>query len=188
MNPIAWRKQGERSSTRASGLPDLGPAPEFAGIHAWLNVHNAPPPTTANLSGQFTLIEFWTFACANCLNTLPFLRRIHQRHHPELCVIAIHTPESSFERHTGNVAAAVQEQGLTFPVALDNDFATWNAYGTKYWPSSFLIDRRGRIRCTQVGEGRYRRTEAAIRALLAESAPVLDPAPRHAATAPLQPR
>ena len=105
--------------------------------------------------------------------TLPFLRRVHGQYQPDFTVIGVHTPDRAFERFVQNVERAVREQRLEYPVGLDDEFVAWNAYGNWYWPTMYLIDRAGQIRHTQIDEGKYRRTEAAIRALLAEA---MDPA------------
>src|SRR4051812_34114968 len=93
---------------------------------------------------------------------------MHGRYESEFTVVGVHTPEFAFEGSVQNVERAVREQGLEYPVGLDNDFVAWKAYGNSYWPTMYVIDRAGRIRHTQVGEGNYGRTEDAIRALLAE--------------------
>jgi hypothetical protein len=100
------------------------------------------------------------------MRTLPFLRRMHLRYQPQLTVIGVHTPELPFERPARNVERAARRRALTFPVGLDNDYAAWSAFGNQYWPSLYLVDAQGRIRFTQVGEGRYRQAEAAITVLL----------------------
>lgn len=160
-----------RRCGRAAGpsLPVLGRAPELLGVHPWLNTPGSEPLTLAGLGGRVALIEFWTFACGNCRRTLPFLRRMHRRYEAGLTVVGVHTPELPFERARRNVERAVRERGIEFPVGLDNDYAAWNAYGNQYWPSLYLLDRAGQVRYTHIGEGNYRRTEAAIRALLAEA-------------------
>ena len=94
---------------------------------------------------------------------------MHDRYQPDLTVVGVHSPEFAFERSVQNVERAVREHGLEYPVGLDNDFVAWNAYGNRYWPTMYLIDRAGQIRYTQIGEGDYGRTEAAIRTLLAEA-------------------
>ena len=153
----------------ASRLPVLGRAPELVGIDRWFNTPDDEPLKLAALRNRVVLLEFWTFACVNCQRTLPFLRRMHARYQPDLTVVGVHTPEFAFERSFQNVERAVREHGLGYPVGLDNDFVAWNAYGNRYWPTIYLIDRAGRIRHTQVGEGNYGRTEGAIRALLDEA-------------------
>jgi thiol-disulfide isomerase/thioredoxin len=153
----------------AISLPVLGRAPELVGVDPWFNIPDGKPLSLASLRDRVVLLEFWTFACVNCQRTLPFLRRMHGRYQPELTVVGVHTPEFAFERSVQDVERAVREEGLEYPVGIDNDFAAWSAYGTRYWPTMHLIDRAGRIRYTQIGEGNYGRTEAAIRALLAEA-------------------
>ena len=145
-------------------------APDLIGVDPWLNTADGEPLRLADLRDRVVLLEFWTFACVNCQHTLPFVRRMHDRYRPDLAVVGVHTPEFEFERSVHNVQRAVREHGLEYPVGLDNDFAAWNAYGNRYWPTIYLIDRAGQIRHTQIGEGDYDRTEAAIHALLAEAA------------------
>jgi thiol-disulfide isomerase/thioredoxin len=157
-------------SASGPGLPDLGLAPELFGVHPWLNTDGGEPLTIAGLSGRVVLVEFWTFACGNCQRTLPFLRQLHGRYRPGLAVIGVHTPELPFERPARNVERAARRQALEFPIGLDNDYAAWNAYGNRYWPSQYLIDAAGHVRYTHVGEGAYRRTEGAILVLLDEAA------------------
>jgi thiol-disulfide isomerase/thioredoxin len=160
------RVRSGNPAASASRLPDLGPAPELFGVGPWLNTPDGVPVTIAGLLGRVVLIEFWTFACVNCMRTLPFLRRMHLRYQPQLTVIGVHTPELPFERPARNVERAARERALTFPVGLDNDYAAWSAFGNQYWPSLYLVDAQGRIRFTHVGEGRYRQAEAAITLLL----------------------
>ena len=157
------------ASASGSGLPDLGPAPELFGVHPWLNTAGGEPLTVAGLQGRVVLLEFWTFACGNCQRTLPFLRTMHVRYRPGLAVIGVHTPEFPFERPARNVERAAQARGLSFPIGLDNDYAAWDAYDNRYWPSQYLIDGAGNLRYAHVGEGAYGRTERAIRALLDEA-------------------
>jgi thiol-disulfide isomerase/thioredoxin len=157
------------ASASVSGLANLGPAPELLGVHPWLNTDGGEPVTLAGLDGRVVLLEFWTYGCGNCQRTIPFLRKMHGRYRPGLAVIGIHTPEFPFERRARNVERAAQARGIAFPIGLDNDYAAWDAYANRYWPSQYLIDRAGQIRYTHVGEGGYRRTERAIRALLDEA-------------------
>jgi thiol-disulfide isomerase/thioredoxin len=147
----------------------LGHAPELVGVDQWLNTPDGEPLRLAALRGRVVLLEFWTFACVNCRRTLPFLRRMHDQYQPDLTVVGVHSPEFPFERSVENVERAVREHGLEYPVGLDNDFVAWNAYGNRYWPTVYLIDRAGRIRYTRIGEGDYRRTETAVLTLLAEA-------------------
>jgi thiol-disulfide isomerase/thioredoxin len=150
-------------------LAVLGRAPELVGVDPWFNTSDGEPLRLAALRDRVVLLEFWTFACVNCQRTLPFLRRMHDQYQPDLTVVGVHSPEFSFERSVENVERAVREHGLEYPVGLDNDFVAWNAYGNRYWPTMYLIDRAGQIRYTHIGEGNYGFTETAIRTLLAEA-------------------
>jgi thiol-disulfide isomerase/thioredoxin len=161
--------RGQADGDAASRLPVLGRAPELVGVDPWFNTTDGEPLRLEALRDRVVLLEFWTFACVNCQRTLPFLRQMHGRYRPEFTVVGVHTPEFAFERSLQNVERAVREQDLEYPVGVDNDFVAWNAYGNRYWPAMYLIDRAGRIRYTQVGEGNYGPTEDAIRALLADA-------------------
>jgi thiol-disulfide isomerase/thioredoxin len=143
-------------------------APELLGVHPWLNTAGGEPLTLGALRGSVVLVEFWTFACGNCQRTLPFLRRMHQQYRPGFTVVGVHTPEFDFERSAPNVERAVREHAIEYPVGLDNNYAAWNAYGNRYWPTLYLLDRAGEVRYTHIGEGDYKRTESAIRTLLDE--------------------
>ena len=154
----------------ARPLPVLGRAPELVGVEPWFNSPDGEPLRLAALRDRVVLLEFWTFACANCQRTLPFLRRMHDHYQPDFTVVGVHTPEFPFERSAENVERAVREQGLEYPVGLDNNFVAWNAYGNRYWPTMYLVDRAGQIRYTHIGEGNYGRAETAIRTLLTEAA------------------
>ena len=153
----------------ARPLAVLGRAPELAGVDPWLNTPDEKPLRLAALRDRVVLLEFWTFACVNCQRTLPFLRRMHDQYQPDLTIVGVHTPEFAFERSVANVERALREHRLEYPVGLDNDFVAWNAYGNRYWPTMYLIDRAGQIRYTQIGEGNYGSTETAIRTLLSEA-------------------
>ena len=153
----------------ARRLPVLGRAPELVGVDPWFNTPDGEPLRLGALRDRVVLLEFWTFDCVNCQRTLPFLRRMQGQYQPDFTVVGVHTPGFAFERSVQNVERAVREQGLDYPVGLDNDFVAWKAYGNRYWPTMYLIDRAGQIRYTQIGEGNYDRTEAATRSLLAEA-------------------
>lgn len=119
---------------------------------------------------RVVLVDFWTYTCINCIRTLPYLKAWDAAYRDKgLTIVGVHTPEFAFEKRAGNVAAAIRRSGLRYPVAQDNDFATWNAWGNQYWPAKYLIDAEGQVRYTHFGEGRYEETEAAIRTLLAEA-------------------
>jgi thiol-disulfide isomerase/thioredoxin len=150
-------------------LAVLGRAPELVGVDPWFNTPDGESLRLAGLRDRIVLLEFWTFACVNCQRTLAFLGRMHGQYQPDLTVVGVHSPEFAFERSPQNVERAVREHGLEYPVGLDNDFTAWDAYGNRYWPTMYLIDRAGQIRYTHIGEGDHGRTETAIRMLLAES-------------------
>jgi cytochrome c biogenesis protein CcdA/thiol-disulfide isomerase/thioredoxin len=146
------------------GLPELGAAPDFAGVTHWLN---SKPLTLASLRGRVVLIDFWTYTCINCLRTLPYLRAWDERYRDRgLTIVGVHTPEFDFEKDTGNVEAAIARNHLRYAVAQDNDYGTWDAWGNQYWPAKYLIDANGQVRYAHFGEGDYDKTEAAIRSLL----------------------
>jgi thiol-disulfide isomerase/thioredoxin len=143
-----------------------GPAPELTGIDHWLN---GPPLTLHGLRGKVVLVDFWTYGCINCFHTLPHVNGWYRKYREQgLTVVGVHTPEFPNERVTDNVKDAVQRYGIRFPIAQDNAYATWNAYGNQYWPAFYLIDKHGRVAYTHVGEGDYKETEAWIQKLLAE--------------------
>jgi thiol-disulfide isomerase/thioredoxin len=153
-------------STHAASLPDYGPAPELAGITQW---HNGPALSMASQRGKVVLVDFWTYACVNCIRTLPYVSKWYEQYKGQgLVVIGVHTPEFGYERDKDNVAKAIARFGLRYPVAQDNRYATWQAYDNQYWPAFYLVDRQGRIRLKHVGEGEYAQTEQAIRQLLQE--------------------
>jgi cytochrome c biogenesis protein CcdA/thiol-disulfide isomerase/thioredoxin len=156
---------------RPSGLPVLAPAPEITGTQRWFNTPGGRRLTLAGLRAQHrvVLVDFWTYTCINCIRTLPEVKAWDQRYRQAgLTVIGIHSPEFPFEKDAGNVQAAIERNGIRYPVAQDNDLATWNAFANQYWPAKYLIDARGRVRYTHFGEGEYGKTEQAIRSLLAE--------------------
>jgi cytochrome c biogenesis protein CcdA/thiol-disulfide isomerase/thioredoxin len=159
-----------RSQPGAPALPDLGAAPAFTGTQRWFNTPGGRPLSLAALRGRVVLVDFWTYTCINCLRTLPFLRGLDAKYRADgLTIVGVHTPEFSFEQDAGNVAAAIRSNGLRYPVVQDNRYGTWNAYGNQYWPAEYLLDARGHVRHTSFGEGGYRETELAIRALLAQA-------------------
>ena len=148
-------------------LEDLGPAPELAGIDAWINTS---PLTIASLRGKVVLVEFWTFGCINCQHVQPYVKAWYDRYAAAgLVVVGVHTPELSFERDLRNVRDAVAKADIRFPVAFDPAYATWNGYRNSYWPAFFFVDRSGRMRHMHVGEGDYDGSEQVIRELLSES-------------------
>jgi cytochrome c biogenesis protein CcdA/thiol-disulfide isomerase/thioredoxin len=156
--------------TSGARLPVLGIAPEIRGTQRWFNTPGGRSLSLESLRGRVVLLDFWTYSCINCLRTLPELKAWDRTYRKAgLTIIGLHAPEFPFERDAGNVDQAIARNGLRYPVAQDNDFATWNAYGNRFWPAKYLIDSRGRVRYTLYGEGAYSTTERAIRSLLAEA-------------------
>lgn len=154
-----------------ASLPDLGPAPELTN-DTWLNVSQAAPLRLADLRGKVVALEMWTFGCYNCQNVMPSLKEWHAKYSPDgLVIIGNHYPEFSFEEDLTNLQAAVSKYEIEYPVAQDNDGATWRAYKNRYWPTLYLIDKNGHLRYVHIGEGRYNETETAIQSLLAETYP-----------------
>jgi thiol-disulfide isomerase/thioredoxin len=151
----------------ASRLPRLGEAPALRGTERWWNTPGDRPLTLASLRGPVVLVDFWTYTCINCIRTQPFLKAMDARYRKAgLTIIGVHTPEFAFEHDAGNVAAAIRAAGLRYPIAQDNEYATWTAWGNQYWPAEYLVDSRGEVRHTVFGEGGYAESEAAIRSLL----------------------
>ena len=156
-------------STARSTLPVIGDAPDFTGNQRWFNTPGGRPLTIAGLRGRVVLVDFWTYTCINCIRTLPHLTAWDARYRKAgLTIVGVHSPEFDFEKSAGNVADAIRQNGIRYPVAQDNDMATWNAWANQYWPAEYLIDARGRVREAHFGEGRYDETEASIRSLLRE--------------------
>ena len=151
-----------------SELADNGQAPELVGLTNWINT---PPLTLESLKGKVILIDFWTYSCVNCLRTLPFISKWYEKYKDRgLVVLGVHAPEFAFERDVSNVQKAVDQNRITYPVALDNSFETWKAFDNQYWPAHYFIDKSGHIRHTHFGEGEYEESEKIIVQLLNEGA------------------
>lgn len=147
-------------------LPDFGPAPDISD-KVWIN---SDPLRLADLRGKVVMVNFWTFECINCQHVLPYVRQWHDTYSSAgLVIIGVHFPEFAYEADLDNLKNAVKDLKVSWPVAQDNDGATWNAYRNQYWPTLYLIDKRGDLRYTRIGEGGYSETDAAIQALLAET-------------------
>jgi cytochrome c biogenesis protein CcdA/thiol-disulfide isomerase/thioredoxin len=156
----------------AKPLPRLAAAPEIQGTQRWFNTPGDRPLTLASLRAQHrvVLVDFWTYTCINCIRTLPQLKAWDAKYRRDgLTIVGVHTPEFPFEKDAGNVRSAVAQDGIKYPVAQDNKYVTWNAYGNQYWPAHYLIDANGQVRFVHYGEGAYAKTESAIRVLLAEA-------------------
>jgi thiol-disulfide isomerase/thioredoxin len=142
-------------------------APPLSGATQWFN---SPPLTDEMLRGKVVLVDFWTYSCINCLRTLPYLKAWNEKYHGQgLVIIGVHAPEFAFEKNPRNVEQAIRDLAVTYPVAMDNQFAIWNAYKNEYWPAHYLIDAQGRIRHQHFGEGAYQETELMIQTLLKEA-------------------
>lgn len=154
-------------SVPSMNLPRLTRAPEFAGLGPW---HNSQPLAMKELKGKVVLVDFWTYSCINCIRTLPYIEGYWDKYkNSPFVIVGVHTPEFIFEKSEKNVAMAIKEHGLTYPVAQDNDFRTWDAFANRYWPAKYLIDAQGYIRYTHFGEGQYEETDMAIASLLQEA-------------------
>ena len=148
-------------------LPVQGELPPFDGLGPWFNT---APLTREQLKGKVVLIDFWTYSCINCLRAIPHVRAWDEKYRKDgLVVIGVHAPEFAFERDPDNVARAIRDLGIRYPVALDNDYKLWRALKNHYWPAHYFIDAQGRIRFYHHGEGKYERSERVIRQLLAEA-------------------
>ena len=146
--------------------PYLAPD-EFVGLESWIN---SDPIALQDVRGKVVLVDFWTYSCINCIRNNPYIEGWHQQYEDDgLVVIGLHAPEFAFERNVENVEKAVKDQGITYPVALDNDFQTWAAFQNQFWPTYYLIDANGQVRRVHSGEGEYRESEQAIRQLLTEN-------------------
>ncbi len=158
-------------------LQDCGPAPEFAGLENWINTASPDAGPTPH-DGKVTLVDFWAYACINCQRAGEHITALYDTYRDSgLEVVGVHSPEYGFEHDLGNVKRAVEQEGIHYPVAQDNDFLTWRNYGNRYWPARYLIDTEGNVRQIVEGEGSYAETEQLIRALLADAtnAPLPNP-------------
>lgn len=139
-------------------------APDFTGINTWFN---SKPLSIADLRGKVVLVDFWTYGCVNCVNTLPHVTDLYAKYKDKgLVVVGVHTPEFPFERSASNVQAALKRHGITYPVAQDNESKTWNAYRNQYWPAQYIIDQSGKIVFQHEGEGAYDQIDRTIAGLL----------------------
>jgi thiol-disulfide isomerase/thioredoxin len=144
-----------------------GTAPNFVGISNWFN---SAPLDMAKLRGKVVLVDFWTYGCVNCVNTLPHVTELYVKYKDKgLVVVGVHTPEFPFERSAGNVQTALKRHGITYPVAQDNGSQTWNAYRNQYWPAQYIVDQNGKIVFQHDGEGQYEQMERIIQRLVAAS-------------------
>src|SRR5262245_42913546 len=148
----------------AQAQTPVGELSSLSSANEWLN---SPPLTAASLRGKVVLIDVWTYTCINWLRTVPYVRAWAAKYKDQgLVVIGVHAPEFPFERNVDNVRRAVKDMGLTYPVAIDNDFAIWRAFRNQAWPALFFVDAQGRTRHHHFGEGDYERSERFIQQLL----------------------
>ncbi|VVO47340.1 cytochrome c biogenesis protein DipZ [Pseudomonas fluorescens] len=144
-----------------------GAMPSLSGAVQWLN---SPPLSAESLRGKVVLVDFWTYDCINCQRTLPYVKDWAKKYEKDgLVVIGVHTPEYGYERIIDNVRDQVQKLGITYPVAIDNNYAIWRAFNNQYWPAHYLIDAKGQMRYSHFGEGRYEAQEQMIKQLLEEA-------------------
>jgi cytochrome c biogenesis protein CcdA/thiol-disulfide isomerase/thioredoxin len=184
----------------SSALGDYGAAPPFLAAGPWFNT-GAPearaseagiplpsvPLGLESLRGKVVLVDFWTYSCINCIRTLPYLKAWYEAYKDRgLVIVGVHSPEFAFEKVPANVARAMRDLGVTWPVALDGDYAQWRAYGNKYWPAHYFIDAKGRVRYWHFGEGDYAESEAVLKVLLAEAGAKLGSALVSSEPAPIE--
>jgi cytochrome c biogenesis protein CcdA/thiol-disulfide isomerase/thioredoxin len=156
----------------ASTLQNCGVQPDIDGISKWLNTPDDKPVTAASLKGKVVLVDFWAYSCINCQRAIQHVEAWYSRYkNAGLVVLGIHTPEYAFEHVAGNVAAGAKRLGITYPVALDNDYTTWDNFSNQSWPADYLVDSTGVVRYASIGEGEYSKAEGFIRQLLSAAKP-----------------
>ncbi len=166
--PVALVKANEKNTAQPAAveLANEGPFPSLEGAVKWLN---SPPLTREQLKGKVVLIDFWTYSCINCLRSVPFVEAWAEKYKNDgLVVIGVHTPEFAFEKDPANVAKAISDLKITYPVAIDSNYTIWKAFHNEYWPAHYFIDANGMIRYHHFGEGKYDESEEVIQQLLRE--------------------
>ena len=174
LNGVTGVKQTSLShcNSNATTLVNCGPAPNFKGITAWLNTPGGKPLSIRELRGKVVLVDFWTYSCINCQRTLPHVEAWYSKYAKDgFVVVGVHTPEFAFEHVVSNVRTEAAAFGVRYPVAIDDNYATWDAYDNEYWPADYLIDATGHVRHVHFGEGDYATTEQFIRQLLLAAHP-----------------
>jgi cytochrome c biogenesis protein CcdA/thiol-disulfide isomerase/thioredoxin len=163
----AMMMRGGPKQVAAEALPVEGTMPSLDGAVQWLN---SPPLTAESLKGKVVLVDFWTYSCINCLRAIPYVRAWAEKYRDQgLVVIGVHAPEFAFEKNVDNVKKAIGDLGITYPVAIDNDYTIWRAFQNQYWPAHYFIDAKGQVRHHHFGEGDYDGSERVIQQLLAEA-------------------
>jgi len=173
LNGVTGAKHTKLTSCHTSPtLVNCGPAPNFKGITAWLNTPGGRPLSITQLRGKVVLVDFWTYSCINCQRTLPHVEAWYRNYAKDgFVVVGVHTPEFAFEHVVSNVRSQAAALGVRYPVAVDDNYDTWNAYNNEYWPADYLIDAQGNVRHVNFGEGDYSATEQLIRQLLQAAHP-----------------
>jgi cytochrome c biogenesis protein CcdA/thiol-disulfide isomerase/thioredoxin len=162
---------------KQSSLPHLGRAPDFSGIVSWLNTPGSAPLSLEQLKGKVVLIDFWTYSCINCQRALPHVESWYGDYKNDgFVVVGVSTPEFGFEHVVSNVKSAASHLGIDYPIAIDNNYGTWDAYNNEYWPAEYLLDQTGQVRAYDFGEGGYGTMEDNIRSLLAANGTTTLPA------------
>ncbi|MFP5498390.1 cytochrome c biogenesis protein DipZ [Pseudomonas sp. SDT2931_S440] len=155
------------AANHSDTLPVEGQLPPLDGAVQWLN---SAPLTAEALKGKVVLVDFWTYSCINCLRTLPYVKAWAEKYRDQgLVVIGVHAPEFAFERDVNNVTKAMKDLGITYPVAIDNNYKIWRAFNNQYWPAHYFADAKGQIRYHHFGEGDYAESERVIQQLLREA-------------------
>lgn len=174
LNKVGPTGSGSLQSCRRADpaqLQDCGPAPEFAGLTNWINADQPLSPQ----DGGVMLVDFWAYACINCQRAGEHITKLYDTYRDSgLTVVGVHSPEYAFEHELGNVRNAVEKEGIHYPVAQDNDFATWRNFNNRYWPARYLVDKHGNVRQIVEGEGSYAETEKLVRELLIDANPDVD--------------
>lgn len=162
---LPGRSDEASRSVQSMQVADATPvAPEFSGLTNW---QNSAPLTLAGLRGKVVLVNFWTYGCVNCVNTLPHVTQLYAKYKDKgLVIVGVHTPEFPFERSTSNVQAALKRHGITYPIAQDNNSATWNAWRNQYWPAQYIVDQSGHVVYSHAGEGAYDEIDSTVGKLL----------------------
>jgi len=173
LNGITGTKHTSLTSCHTSPtLVNCGRAPNFTGITAWLNTPGGRPLSITQLRGKVVLVDFWTYSCINCQRTLPHVEAWYRNYAKDgFAVVGVHTPEFAFEHVVSNVRSQAAALGVRYPVAVDDNYDTWDAYNNEYWPADYLIDAQGNVRHVNFGEGDYSTTEQLIRQLLRAAHP-----------------
>ncbi len=151
-------------AARATDTSGVSLAPVLAAREGWINRPVAGP----DLENKVVLVDVFTFGCSNCQNVLPNLKKLETSRRADLVIVGVHSPETPYETTRSNVVANLKQQGITWPVALDNSFAIWKAYGVTAWPTQMLFDRHGRLRKTVVGDSQDRELDTTVDALISE--------------------